>query len=68
MSAWDFNKNGVRWNNGQNELDREISEQHEHNDGTFGNDLYYKDKLGRKQGEIHGLTIEEAEYLRRTKQ
>jgi len=66
MSKWHFEKDGVRWNTGQNDLRREISAHHQHKDGAFGNDVYYKDTLGRKQGEIHGLTTEEAEYLRKT--
>lgn len=52
-------------NNLPSNLTRELSIEHTHKDGTTGHDLYYKDVTGKVQAKIDGLTISEAQYLKK---
>lgn len=64
-------KNGGRptvfFNHFDGQLSRRLSNEHDHDDFGKGYDIYYKDVTGKKQAELHGLTPEEAQYLKSIK-
>lgn len=64
MGKWEFKKDGVFWNKTNEELHRDFSILHEHSDGKFGYDLYYRDSLEKIRCRVDGLSIEEGEYLK----
>ncbi len=64
--SFDNSSKGYRpttfWNNFEGDLNRNLTPMHDHEFGP-GYDIQYTDSSGKIQGEMHGLTISETQYL-----